>query len=79
MLALVRVDVIVNTVCPGLVKTDLGRSVSKMSLLMQLCVPTYFGILGKSADYGARFYITAARTSEDKHVSGRPDAQIDGI
>lgn len=73
---MIRIDVIVNTVCPGLVKTDLGRSISKMSWLMQLFVPMYLGILGKSADHGARFYIAAARTSEDKHVSDRLDARL---
>ncbi|KAL2017251.1 hypothetical protein VTK56DRAFT_2363 [Thermocarpiscus australiensis] len=62
-----RVDIIVNTVCPGLVHTDLGRSIAQRSRLMQLLVPLHAGILGKSADYGARFYVTAARTSEDEH------------
>ncbi|PYI02921.1 putative short chain dehydrogenase/ reductase [Aspergillus sclerotiicarbonarius CBS 121057] len=61
------VDVIVNTVCPGLVSTDLAREVAKTSTLMQLLVSVYQGVLGKSADYGARFYVTAARTSEDEH------------
>ncbi|KAJ5496621.1 NAD(P)-binding protein [Penicillium fimorum] len=61
------VDVIVNTVCPGLVYTDLGRSIAKMSRLMQLLVPIHTGILGKSADYGARFYVKAARTSKHEH------------
>lgn len=36
---------------------------------MQLAVPLHASVLGKSADYGARFYVTAARTSEDEHVS----------
>lgn len=66
---LARVDVIVNTVCPGLVSTDLGRSIAKISKLMQVVVPIHTGLLGKSADYGARFYVTAARTSENEHVS----------
>ncbi|KAE9363950.1 putative short chain dehydrogenase/ reductase [Stipitochalara longipes BDJ] len=60
-------DVIVNTVCPGLVHTDIGRSMAKTSRLMELLVPLYTLCLGKSADYGARFYVTAARTSEDEH------------
>jgi hypothetical protein len=63
------VDVIVNTVCPGLVSTNLGRAVSKLSWKMRLFVPIYFNVLGKSADYGARSYLIAARTSEDEHVS----------
>ncbi|KAF2241167.1 NAD(P)-binding protein [Trematosphaeria pertusa] len=62
-----RVGVIVNTVCPGLVFTSLGRAIAKGSTLMQLAVPLHASVLGKSADYGARFYVTAARTSEDEH------------
>jgi hypothetical protein len=36
---------------------------------MKVVIPLYLGILGKSADYGARFYVTAALTSQDQHVS----------
>ncbi|KAF1934743.1 putative short chain dehydrogenase/ reductase [Clathrospora elynae] len=61
------VDVIVNSVCPGLVFTSLGRAIAKKSALMHFAVPIYARILGKSADYGARFYLTAARTSADEH------------
>ncbi|RAL05972.1 putative short chain dehydrogenase/ reductase [Aspergillus ibericus CBS 121593] len=62
-----RVRVIVNSVCPGLVSTDIARLVVKHSRAMQLLVPLYLGVLGKSADYGARFYVTAARASEKEH------------
>ncbi|KAI1664106.1 hypothetical protein L13192_12047 [Pyrenophora tritici-repentis] len=62
-----KADVIVNTVCPGLVNTDLGRSVTKLSWTMQLFVPAYFSLLGKTADYGARSYLIAALTSENAH------------
>jgi hypothetical protein len=36
---------------------------------MQLLAPLYLGGLGKSADYGARFYVTAAMTPKEQHVS----------
>lgn len=58
-----------NAVCPGLVATDLGRSIAKISRIMEYVVPLYNAILGKSAEYGARFYVTAASTSENEHVS----------
>jgi hypothetical protein len=67
-----RVDVNINTVCPGLVSSDLGRSIVKMSKLMQVLVPVHTGFLGKSADFGARLYISAARTSRGEHVSSKP-------
>lgn len=60
---------IVNPVCPGLVISSLGRSIAQRSALMKLAVPVYAFILGKSADYGARFYLKAARTPENEHVS----------
>jgi hypothetical protein len=61
--------VIVNPVCPGFVITTLGRAIAGRSLLLKLAAPIYALLLGKSADYGARFYVTAARTSADEHVS----------
>ncbi|KAK2828962.1 hypothetical protein FQN49_007230 [Arthroderma sp. PD_2] len=62
-----KLKVIVNTVCPGLVFTDITRSLVKNSKLMQLLVPLYLGCMGKSGDYGARFYVAAALTSKEEH------------
>ncbi|PKX96024.1 uncharacterized protein P174DRAFT_419911 [Aspergillus novofumigatus IBT 16806] len=61
------VQVIVNSVCPGRVYTSIARSIVEHSKLMQLLVPWYLGSLGKSADYGARFYVTAAMTTKEEH------------
>ncbi|KAH7371059.1 hypothetical protein BKA66DRAFT_573235 [Pyrenochaeta sp. MPI-SDFR-AT-0127] len=61
------VDVIVNTVCPGLVTTDLGRRITNLSFTMQLFIPLYFTVLGKTPEYGARTYLMAARTSVAEH------------
>lgn len=55
--------------------TDLGRSIRNMSTLMQVLVPIHLGILGKSADFGARTYIKAAQISLDGHVS-RTDSHL---
>jgi hypothetical protein len=63
------VQVIVNSVCPGLVYTSIARSIVEHSRLMQLLVPLYLGGLGKSADYGARFYVTAAMAPREENVS----------
>ncbi|KAF2462907.1 NAD(P)-binding protein [Lindgomyces ingoldianus] len=60
-------DVIVNPVCPGLVFTSIGRAIAERSIFMRFAVPIYCSILGKSADYGARFYVTAACTSTTDH------------
>lgn len=65
---MVRIQVIINTVCPGLVSTDIARSITKKSTLMRLVVPVYLGVLGKSANYGARFYVSAALEPKANHV-----------
>lgn len=65
-----RVDVIVNSVCPGLVFTSISRAIVTRSTFLRFAVPFFGSILAKSPDYGARFYVTAARTSADQHVSG---------
>jgi NAD(P)-dependent dehydrogenase (short-subunit alcohol dehydrogenase family) len=64
-----RPYVIVNTVCPGLVNTDIGRNVVRQSLLLRVFVPLWLGSLGMSADFGARIYVAAAVTREHEHVS----------
>lgn len=68
-----RVNVVVNTVCPGLVSTSLGRSMAESSRWLKVLVPIHQRLLGKSADFGARFYVKAARTSIDEHVSPLSD------
>lgn len=62
-------QVIVNSVCPGLVSTNIARSIVRKSKVMGLLVPIYLGALGKSADYGSRFYLTGALAPKEKHVS----------
>lgn len=36
---------------------------------MKILVQTFFAMFSKSADYGARFYVSAARASKEQHVS----------
>lgn len=63
------VQVIINSVCPGLVSTNIARSIVAKSKIMAILVPIYLGALGKSADYGSRFYLIAALASQEQHVS----------
>ncbi|KAI9692845.1 MAG: hypothetical protein M1822_004839 [Bathelium mastoideum] len=60
-------EVLVNSVCPGLVKTDIGRAIAGQSWYMQIIVYLYMAILGKSPDFGARFYVAAACRSKKEH------------
>ncbi|KAJ1542051.1 hypothetical protein HK405_010243, partial [Cladochytrium tenue] len=60
-------DVIVTSVCPGLVNTDLARHVKDQSLVFKLLVPVVFGMVAKSADYGARYFVNASLAHEESH------------
>lgn len=60
-------QVIVNSLCPGLVRTDLIRSVVKHSLLMSYLVPLYFAMLSKSPEYGVRLYAIAGCSAPQDH------------
>ncbi|KAI1110621.1 hypothetical protein F5Y14DRAFT_345533 [Nemania sp. NC0429] len=60
-------DVIVNSICPGLVNTNIGHSISQTSLAMKVGVPVYLKILGKSPDSGARFCVAAALKPSESH------------
>jgi hypothetical protein len=63
----------VNSVCPGIVNSDIGRVIAGRSGFMKIGVPLYMRILGKSTDSGARAYVNAARTPVEEHVSENLD------
>jgi hypothetical protein len=55
--------------CPGLVDTDLGRSIAKSSIVLRIITPIYMYILGKTPDHGARHCVSAAIKPKEEHVS----------
>ncbi|KAI1342577.1 NAD(P)-binding protein [Xylariaceae sp. FL0016] len=60
-------EIIVNSICPGIVYTDIARNIATQSLFKQYSTPVYLSSVGKCADYGARWYLIAAMSSPDKH------------
>lgn len=64
-----RPQVIVNSVCPGMVRTDIGRKVADQGWFMKALVWVYLSITAKPPDYGARHYIKAALRPQEEHVS----------
>ncbi|KAK8039784.1 hypothetical protein PG993_008195 [Apiospora rasikravindrae] len=63
-----RPQVIMNTVCPGIVRTGLARDYqAKGGLGMRLAVGAFQGLFGKSAADGARSYLAAVTTKENQH------------
>ncbi|KAF2737498.1 NAD(P)-binding protein [Polyplosphaeria fusca] len=59
--------VIVNSVCPGMVKTDIGRHISSRSWFHHLCVFLTILFTAKSADSGARICVAAALKPKETH------------
>ncbi|KAL1603463.1 hypothetical protein SLS60_005050 [Paraconiothyrium brasiliense] len=59
--------VIVNSVCPGMVKTDIGRNISSRSWFHALCVWLTLVTTAKSADSGARILVQAAQKPVENH------------
>lgn len=64
-----RPQVILTSVCPGPVRTEISRSMQENSALARIAAPIFMTMVGKSPDYGARLYITAALTGPKDHVS----------
>lgn len=62
-------QVILTSVCPGPVKTELSRSMQENSVVARIAAPIFMTVVGKSPDYGARIYITAALAGPKDHVS----------
>lgn len=64
-----RPQVILTSVCPGPVKTELSRSMQENSVVARIAAPVFMTMIGKSPDYGARIYITGALAGPKDHVS----------
>ncbi|KAI0124894.1 hypothetical protein BJ170DRAFT_685771 [Xylariales sp. AK1849] len=64
-----RPQVIMNTMCPGVVKTDLSRNYKKKHAAFVVVSVIFFGLFGKSIENGARTYMAAVTTNESEHVS----------
>ncbi|EXJ54772.1 hypothetical protein A1O7_10113 [Cladophialophora yegresii CBS 114405] len=59
--------VIINTNCPGLCKSDLGREVGKGNPLIQLARWVLEAILSRTAEDGANTYVTALELGDECH------------
>ncbi|KAH7014259.1 uncharacterized protein B0I36DRAFT_436317 [Microdochium trichocladiopsis] len=62
-----RPQVIVNTCCPGIVKTDLARNHAAKGLHMVAGIALFHGVLGKTAEQGARTLLRSVMTGEEQH------------
>ncbi|KAI1329793.1 hypothetical protein F5Y16DRAFT_365313 [Xylariaceae sp. FL0255] len=59
--------VIVNSLCPGFVRTGISRNAAARSRFMYIVVNVYMATLGKTPDHGARICTTVALKPEENH------------
>ncbi|KAH6843287.1 hypothetical protein B0I37DRAFT_314540 [Chaetomium sp. MPI-CAGE-AT-0009] len=60
--------VIVNSVCPGMVKTEIGQHIASRSWFHALCTYVVLFITAKTADSGSRICVMAALKPKENHV-----------
>ncbi|KAF7953145.1 hypothetical protein EAE96_006362 [Botrytis aclada] len=59
-------NVIVNSICPGMVKSGLSREY-KTSVAMRIMINLWMGLAAKTTEAGARTYVLAALTPSSEH------------
>ncbi|KAI0181473.1 NAD(P)-binding protein [Hypoxylon sp. FL1284] len=62
-----RPEVIVNTMCPGIVKSELPRQYAEKSSGIAIGLAVFSGLFAKSPSDGARTYLAAISTKESEH------------
>ncbi|RAL64053.1 hypothetical protein DID88_003241 [Monilinia fructigena] len=61
-----RPEIIVNSICPGMVKSNLGREYNT-NMAMKMGISLWSNLACKTTEGGARTYVLAALTSPSKH------------
>ncbi|KAI0198160.1 hypothetical protein F4808DRAFT_265218 [Astrocystis sublimbata] len=59
--------VIINSICPGMVKTEIGRHICERSWIHSLATYLVLLITAKTADSGSRICVTAALKPKESH------------
>ncbi|KAI1769625.1 NAD(P)-binding protein [Hypoxylon sp. FL1150] len=62
-----RPEVIVNAMCPGIVKSDLTRHWAEKGVGFTIAIAVFTGLFAKSTSNGARAYLAACLTKESEH------------
>lgn len=58
---------IVNTMCPGVCKSDLGTQYDTKGVVVRALIWLFFTMVAKSTENGARTLVLAAMTGPDEH------------
>jgi NAD(P)-dependent dehydrogenase (short-subunit alcohol dehydrogenase family) len=59
--------IIVNSTCPGMCRSELGRSWDRSPLLLRLLLWVFVRIFARSADHGSRSYVSAVTRGVEGH------------
>lgn len=59
--------VIVNSTCPGMCQSDLGRSWASQPLVIRFLLWLFISIFARSADHGSRSYVSGVTVGVDGH------------
>ena len=62
-----EIYVIVNSSCPGICRTDLGRDYIESSILMRCAAYLFFKVLSRTAEQGSRSIVSATTLGEQGH------------
>lgn len=74
-----RVNVVINSVAPGICKTDLGRQFTEKSTFVRILITIFFFLVGRTAEMGSRTYLTAlTRGPESQGRMWKDDRYYDG-
>jgi NAD(P)-dependent dehydrogenase (short-subunit alcohol dehydrogenase family) len=59
--------IIVNSTCPGMCQSDLGRSWQRSPLILRFFLWLFVSIFARSADHGSRIYVSAVTRGVEGH------------
>ncbi|KAI0900940.1 NAD(P)-binding protein [Annulohypoxylon nitens] len=62
-----RPEVIINTMCPGIVASDLSRNLRELGVIVVIFASIFLGLFAKTPLNGARTYMAACLTKESEH------------
>lgn len=61
--------IIINSVCPGMCNTDIGRNFSQVGIHVRIALWLTFNLLGRSPTQGANIYLSSLK--QDKSIHGQ--------
>jgi len=70
-LLIIRPNPIINAVCPGFIKTNIGHTYAERGIVYKLLLAIFNALKAAPSDVGARSLVLAATTKEEEHGTFR--------